>query len=142
MVRISGKTFEGVVSLKTGEAGAEIEVLFEQADAITDEDLIAMKNATLLEDLVVNYGEVTGVRGSYALYGWRSIRTTTSGKLQISWQTYQTTDVSEMQSRIAELEEQLAAAIEENEVLEDALLELAEIIGNADSYESGVNGDG
>lgn len=135
MIRVANKTYNGAVSLRAGEAGSEIEVLFEDGDLLTDEDLIAMKNATLLEDLVENYGEVSGIRGSYALYGWRSIRYVVPGKVKVSWQTYQTTDIDE-------LKEQLRAAQEENEVLEDALLELAEIIGNADSNESGVNGDG
>lgn len=112
MFRINGTVFNGYLNYTAGQSGADIEAKIE--GGVDEDTLIMLKNATLLEDLIVEYGEVKGVRGTYQLFGWRKIENVRDG-LTISWQTYRTTDIEKLK--------------QDNEDLTQALLELAEIVG-------------
>ena len=100
MFRIRDTLYNGTVSLHSGEYGAYVEALFDEPPA--DEDLAGLKNAKELEDLEMNYGEVSGVRGVYALCGWKSIENTRNG-VRICWQTYNSTDIENIKDAIFEL---------------------------------------
>ena len=80
---------------------------------MSDEELLSLRSAALLEELEVNYGKVGGVIATYNLVGWKAIENRNG--LRVRWQTYRTTD--------------LEALKQENEDLTQALLELAEIVG-------------
>jgi len=112
MIRIAGLIFNSVPNYHAGDSGADIEVKI--FGGVDEETLLLLKNATMLEDLTVEYGEVKEVRGTYQLFGWRKIENVRDG-LTISWQTYRTTDIESLR--------------QENEDLTQALLELAEIVG-------------
>lgn len=114
MFRVSEKLYDGAVNLHAGETGSDIEVIIPVDVPVSDDDLMDLKGATVLEDLIVEYGEVKGVRGTYSLCGWQSIENTRLG-LRIRWQTYRSTDINQLR--------------QENEDLTAALLELAAIVG-------------
>lgn len=114
MIRIAGKTFDCPINYFAGEQNADIEITLPTDVKLTDDEILSLKNATLLEELEVNYGEVKGVLGSYNLVGWKAVENTWNG-IRFRWQTYRTTD--------------LEALKQENEDLTQALLELAEIVG-------------
>ena len=67
--------------------------------------------------------------GDYALIKWRRIELVDGG-VQILWQTYVVGEVNTLKERIAALESDNSSLRQENEDLTDALLELAEIVGN------------
>lgn len=112
MFRINDVVFNGYLNYTAGASGADIEAKIE--GGVDEETLIALKNATLLEDLEVDYGEIKGVRGTYQLFGWRKIENVRDG-VRISWQTYRTTDIEQIK--------------QDNEDLTQAVLELAQIVG-------------
>ncbi len=112
MVRIAGLEIEASVVYNAGPSNADIEIKI--TGGVDDETLNLLKNATELEDLEVDYGEIKGVRGTYQLFGWRKIENVRDG-LRISWQTYRTTDIEQIK--------------QDNEDLTQAVLELAQIVG-------------
>lgn len=112
MFRIEGIVFDGYLNYTAGASGADIEAKIE--GGVDETVLNKLKNATILEDLDVEYGEVKGVRGVYQLFGWRKVENVRGG-LTVSWQTYRTTDIEKIK--------------QDNEDLTKALLELAQIIG-------------
>jgi hypothetical protein len=112
MFKIDGTTFDGYLNYRAGSSCADIEAKI--IGGVDDETLGRLKDATLLEDLLVEYGEVKKVRGTYQLFGWRRIENAEDG-LIISWQTYRTTDIEQMKR--------------DNEDLTQAILELAAIVG-------------
>lgn len=114
MVRVGGKTFDAFVNYSAGEYGGDIELTIPGTLKLTDEELLAIRDAKTLEELDTNFGVINGVRGVYALIGWRAVENTPSG-IRIRWQTYRTTDIEQIR--------------QENEDLTQALLDLAERIG-------------
>ena len=119
MVRIANRLLDCIVNYSAGEDGADIEIRVKEE--LTDEDILAIRDAEFLEEMEVNYGEVKDVIGKYVLVGWKSIIKGWDG-LRFCWQTYRTTDLDEMKK-------QLEKATQDNEDLTQALLELAEIVG-------------
>ena len=113
MVRIDGKTYDCSPNYHAGESGADIEIAFPLGYEMSDEELLSLRSAALLEELEVDYGKVGGVIATYNLVGWKAIENRNG--LRVRWQTYRTTD--------------LEALKQENEDLTQALLELAEIVG-------------
>lgn len=114
MIRIAGYTIDSNVNYRAGESGADIEIMVPFNTALTDEDITALKNATLIEELRNSYGTVGDVISEYVLVGWKAIERTPKG-IFFRWQTYRTTD--------------LDALRQENEELTEAILELAQIVG-------------
>lgn len=121
MVRIANRLLDCIVNYSAGEGGADIEIRVKEG--LTDEDILAIRDAEFLEEMEVNYGEVKDVIGKYVLVGWKSIIKGWDG-LRFCWQTYRTTDLDEMKK-------QLEKATQDNEDLTQALLELAEIVGGS-----------
>ena len=119
MVRIGNITFDCTANY----SNADVEIIIPISHEITDEELLTLKNSTLLEEVEVNYGEETGTIATYALCGWKSMERVYGGT-RIRWQTYRTTDIEP-------LKEQLKLAQQDNEDLTQALLELAEIVGGS-----------
>lgn len=122
MVRIDGRIYNGNVIYRMDDEHADISALLTKEEGFTDEEVMALQTASLLEELIVNYGVVEGVLNRFNLTGWRSVQRKMTGILFV-WQTYKVTEIDT-------LKEQLAAAQEENKALEDALVELADIVGN------------
>ena len=114
MVRISGIELDTFVTYRSGEYGAELEVLVPSNISLTDEDIIKLKNAELIEEFEDNFGKIGDVIAEYSAVGWISVEKTPKG-IFFRWQTYRTTD--------------LEALKQDNEDLTQALLELAEIVG-------------
>ena len=96
----------------------------------TPKDVITeLQEATLLEILDEKTEETVG---TYRLTGWRKIEHVYSNGyhgISLMWTTVNLDTVTQLEQRIAELEEENAALLEENNVLENAVLELAGMIG-------------
>lgn len=118
MIRIGGMTLNADVSYSAGENGGDIEIVIPYSAQLTDEQLLSIRDAETLEELDMNFGIANGVRGTYALLGWRSIEKAYNG-LRIRWQTYRTTDIEQLK--------------QDNEDLTAALLELAALIGGGNN---------
>ena len=111
MVRIAEREYRtnAIYQANVGDATVSLEIY----DAVSDEDMVALKNATLLEAFTDIGGAETLV-GSYALVAWKSFEKTMRG-YRFVWQTYQATEIDALR--------------QENEDLTAALLELAAIVG-------------
>ena len=116
MIRIAGITLDCNVRYRAGDSGAEAEINVPSRITLTDEQIIAIKNAEIIEEIDNKYGKAGDVIGTYSLVGWRSVEKTDDG-IWFTWQTYRTTDLEQLR--------------QENEDLTQALLELAEIVGGS-----------
>lgn len=114
MVRIGDLILDCVASYSANDSIAFVEIVVPATHEITNDELLAIKDAQLLEELNVEYGEITGVKAVYALYGWQGFEKIWGGT-RIRWQTYRTTDIEQIK--------------QDNEDLTQALLELAQIVG-------------
>lgn len=124
MIRIAGYEIDGCLNYIQGGQYAEVEIGIPPSANLTEEDIDAIKAATLAEEVfVVVQGKEQHLVGSYALYGWRRIHKEWDGSIRIAWQTSRTTEVND-------LKEQLAAAKEENETLSQAVIELAQLVSD------------
>lgn len=114
MVRIAGETIDASVLYREGEHGSYIEMTVPHSRPLTDEEVVMLRDATMIEELSVNYGEVGEPSAAYSLAGWLGIEKAWDG-IHFKWQTYRTTDIEQLR--------------QDNEDLTAALLELAAIIG-------------
>lgn len=110
MVRIADMRFDADVEYN----GETVAVTIPKEKHLTDEQIAAIKNATTLERLDMNYGEEIGVIATYNLIGWKKVEVVRFGT-RFVWQTYSLTDMEKLR--------------QENEDLTAALLELAAIVG-------------
>ena len=111
MVRIAGYEFDTNVMYQVNSADAS--VVLEVYGNLNDEEMMQIKGATLLEAVTTIDGKDTVV-GSYVLIAWRSLEKTAMG-YRFTWNTFRIADINEVKKN--------------NEVLEEALIELAAIIG-------------
>lgn len=111
MVRVGGYEFNENFTYQVGYADATITL--DCRFQLTDEQILALKEAKLLEAFGYNFGEERPV-ASFALVGWKAIENTSAGQ-RITWQTYKLADIADLK--------------QDNEDLTQALLELAEIVG-------------
>lgn len=114
MVRIAGKTFDCPINYSAGPQNADIEIIIPSSAKLSDDDIVAIKNADKLEELDYAYGKIGGVIGVYSLLGWQAVEMLYNG-IRFRWQTYRTTDINQIK--------------QDNEDLTQALLELAQIVG-------------
>jgi len=114
MVRVGGIEFSDNFTYQVGIADAT--VVLDCGFQLTDEQILALKSADLLEAFDYNYGEEHAV-ATFALCGWKSIENTGRGQ-KITWQTYRLADIAELR--------------QDNEDLTQAVLELAAIIGGGE----------
>lgn len=129
MFVIHGHTFSGSVNTRAGNDARAIAVLipYDTDDAVIND----IKDATLLE--VLDGGNVVA---QYRLTGWRRIAKVFGG-IQIMWNTISTDEVDELKAQVAALQaenEQLERDnLQKAQDLEDltqAVLELAELLGD------------
>ena len=130
MFVICGHTFSGSVNTRAGNDARAIAVVVPEdtSEAVIDE----IKNGSLLEVLDRD-GQVTA---RYQLTGWRSIAKVYAG-IQLTWNTISTDEVDELKKDVQALQEENERLEQDNaqkardiEDLTQAVLELAEIIGD------------
>lgn len=127
MVRIAGYLFEGRPVFNAGynRRGIGFVVPLDTSNAIIED----LKNATSLEVLDRN----NIITATYRLCEWNSIeRIFTNGHsgIAITWVTVTLDETDQLKQEIAELRETNESLLSENSLLTDALLELADIVGN------------
>lgn len=125
--RIAGHVFEGQPAFNTGynQRGISFVVPIDTPNEVMEE----LKDADLLEVLFENQSVV---KASYPLYEWSGMSKVYSkghSGIAITWITVTLNEVDSMKDRITELEAENQALTEENTMLENAVLELAEIVG-------------
>ena len=113
-IRINGLVLDGDVNRRAGADSSDIELTVYEGENLSDENIITIKNATLIEELVRNYDDDYKVSASYNLLQWKSVNRTRFGTT-FCWQTYKITDINQVK--------------QDTEDLTQALLELAEIVG-------------
>lgn len=113
-VRIANRILECEANYHAGEQNADVEITISPQVTLTDEDIFAIKDAKVLEEITYDGYNKPVVCGIYNLVGWKYIKTTRFG-VCFGWQTYRTTDLDVLK--------------EENETLTEAILELAQIVG-------------
>jgi len=111
MVRIAGMLFEANLDCY----GEYIDLTIQ--DELTEEQIQAIKNATILERVIMEYGQETNIVTVYNLLGWKKVEKVRYG-MQFTFQTYHLTDVDQLK--------------QDNEDLTQAVLELAAIIGGGE----------
>ena len=130
MFVIKGHEFGGNVNTRAGNDARAIAAVVPEStsEAVIDE----IKNADLLE-VLDGSGQVTA---RYQLTGWRSIARVFTG-IQLMWNTISTDEVDELkkdvqalQAENERLEQDNAQKARDIEDLTQAVLELAEIIGD------------
>ncbi len=114
MVRIANMIIPGYISYIVGDENADIELIIPDSVGLSQEQMQSVMTADTLEDIAENNGEAGDVIGVYHLLIWRSV-TRIMGGYRFRWQTYRSTDISQIKA--------------DNEDLTQALLELAEIVG-------------
>ena len=85
--------------------------------------------ADLLEVL---FGNSTTIKATYPLYEWSGMSKVFSkghSGIAITWITVTLNEVDAMKDRIVELEAENKSLTEENTILENAIIELADIVG-------------
>ena len=123
MIKVAGYSIESTINYIQGGQYAELELIIPARSQLTETDIDMIKNAAVLEEVMMNYGKEAGIVGTYALYGWRRLERQWNGDMLIAWQTSRETDVTE-------LKEHLAAAKEESETMSQAILELAQLVSD------------
>lgn len=113
MVRIANRLIDGTVITTDCGSGAAVELTVPVSVPLTDEDMIEIRDASLIEEVAVEYGEPGDVIASYNLFTWISV--TKMNGIHFMWQTYRSTDINQIK--------------QDNEDLTQAVLELAAIIG-------------
>jgi hypothetical protein len=114
MIQIGGLTLDCFATYTANESGANVEVFVPNEINLSDDDIVAMKNATSIEQIEKNFGVVGNVVAEYSLVCWQSVVKRPTG-IWFTWQTYRTTDIEQIK--------------QDNEDLTQALLELAQIVG-------------
>lgn len=122
LIRICGKDYEGRVFYNANVQGDVSAIFYGELDKEDVEEILDADSIGVLD----NNGVLVG---DYALIKWRRIELVDGG-VQILWQTYVVGEVNTLKERIAALESDNSSLRQENEDLTDALLELAEIVGN------------
>ena len=117
-VRIAGYELECDVDENAGPQNVDLGMTVYHPESFSDEDILKIRDATLLEEVALDYNEQPVVVRRYNLIGWRAIEQVRFG-LCFRWQTYRTTDIEQLR--------------QDNEDLTQALLELAEIIGGGEN---------
>ena len=125
MIRIAGFDIDSGINYNPDGQYAEIELVIPASANLADEDIMKIRDATLLEEVFIEYGETETYVGSYALFGWRRMQREWDGSMNIAWQTGRMTEIDS-------LRDELAKAKQENKELTDALLELANIVGGTE----------
>ena len=123
MFRVAGKMYTGDVNRFDGDDARGLSAFF--GVNTSDEDLIALKNADLLEELSDD-GET--VIASYHLTGWRRVELALGG-IKVLWDTISNQEVDELKEMMNELRADNEQLRQDNEDLVAALMELAELIG-------------
>ena len=124
--RIAGHVFEGSPIFNTGYDGRNISfaVPVETESSVIEE----LENASQIETL----NDVDEVTGAYPLFEWCGIvKVSSKGHTAfiISWTTTTVNEMDSLKQMVSELEDKNRELIEENTMLTEAILELANIIG-------------
>lgn len=114
MVRINDKLINGSVMMTDCGSYAAVELSVPSTVTLTDEEMLEIRDASLIEEIAVDYGEPGEAIASYNLVGWISVSKVWDG-IHFMWQTYRSTDINQIK--------------QDNEDLTQAVLELAAIIG-------------
>lgn len=128
MFRVAGLAFSGQVNYRAGGDARAIAVVVPAST--TETNLAMMRDAELLEVL----DQHQEVIGAYRLTGWRRIEKVYGG-IQIMWSTISTDEVDALNEQIESLKARNATLEQANTDLEDALLELAALIGGEEEPE-------
>jgi hypothetical protein len=110
MVRIAGKMIDTFATY----SDADIEIIVPNGADMSDEEVLEIRNADLVEEISDDFGKIGGVIASYVLLGWKSVERL-GRDMRFRWQTYRSTDLDQMKK--------------DNEDITQAILELAAIIG-------------
>ena len=124
MFRVANKVYTGDINRFDGDDARGLSARF--AANTSDEDILALKNAELLEEL--DSDGVT-VIASYHLTGWRRVEVILGG-IKILWDTISNQEVDELKAQMQDIQDENERLRQDNEDLTAALIELAEIIGN------------
>lgn len=114
MIRIGDITLDCFANYFANGDGANVEVFVPNNIALSDEDIITIKNASMIEQLETNFDVVGDVVATYSLVRWQCVEKRPNG-IRFVWQTYLTTDLEQLR--------------QDNEDLTQAVLELAQIVG-------------
>lgn len=126
MIRICNHDFRGRPSFNIGfnRRCVDVVVPIETSTEVLEE----LKEADHL-DLIGDFGDVIG---TYRLTEWIAMEKVYDGSrsgIAIRWNTVTLDEVDRLKQEIEDLRSQNADLTEENNILTDALLELAEVIG-------------
>ena len=125
--KIAGHVFNGKPSFMPLNYEKGIGVVI--PDDTSREVIAELQEATLLEILDEKTEETVG---THRLTGWRKIEHVYSNGyhgISLTWTTVNLDTVMELERQIAKLQSDNLSLTEENGMLTDAILELAEIIG-------------
>lgn len=119
MYRVAGMVFNGQINYNAGSDHRMIAITV--PDTLTEAQIIALKNAELIEVLGTNTDDVIG---SYRLTGWRRMEKVTGG-IQFMWATITTVEVDTINARIDLQGETIS---DHTETLQSNAVELSDIL--------------
>lgn len=128
--RIAGYIFEGSPIFNTGYDGRNISfaIPVDTEGSVIEE----LKNASQLETL----NDVDEITGTYPLFEWTGIvKVSSKGHTAfiISWTTTTVNEMDSLKQMVNDLEDKNKELMEENTMLTEAILELADIIGTEEN---------
>ena len=140
MYRVAGMVFNGQINYNAGSDHRMIAITV--PDTLTEGQILALKNAELIE--VLGSGE-EDVIGSYRLTGWRRMEKVAGG-IQFMWATITTVEADTIKAKIDQQGETISDhtetlqnnAVELSDIL-DAITELGDLIAELIPSEDSVD---
>ena len=104
MYRIADLLLDGSIAVDVEGNTPHIDFTVPLSRELTDEEIVAIKNASLIEEVETNYGEVGNVVSSYNISGWISVRKGWNGTC-FTWNTCRLSDLEDLTQAVLELAE-------------------------------------